>query len=129
MAHAKRAFILGAGFSKPAGMPLATELLPLLVPRLQLDEMRSWLDHLGQRLDWLSGTDRHAGSFNLNIEEVFHYAHFDMEVHRLRQHLSPVRRGDGPGTPWNMAESIRLGCHTLKRRCEMSFLKRKVEPT
>ena len=106
MARAKRTFILGAGFSKPAGMPLATELLPLLVQRFQHEEMREWLDWLSQRLDWLSENDQQAGSFVLNIEEVFHYAHFDIEVHRLRQHLSPVGRGDGSGTPWNVAESI-----------------------
>jgi len=107
MAHAKRVFILGAGFSVPAGMPLATELLPLLETKLQLDEMRQWLDGLGERLAWLSGINQQAGSFKLNIEQVFHYAHFDMEVHRLRQHLAPVGRQDGPETPWNYAESIR----------------------
>src|SRR5947209_7086100 len=104
MAHAKRVFILGAGFSKPAGMPLATELLPLLAEELQHDEMQEWLDHLRQGLDWLSGGIQQPRA--LNIEEVFHYAHFDMEVHRLRQQLAPVGRGDGPGTPWNAAESI-----------------------
>ena len=127
MAHAKRAFIFGAGFSKPAGMPLATELLPLLVPRLQLDEMRGWLDHLCQRLDWLSGTDRHADSFKLNIEEVFHYAHFDVEVHRLRQHLSPVGRQDGPGSPWKMAESISAWLSYLERALCDVILEKQVQ--
>jgi hypothetical protein len=42
----------------------------------------------------------------LNIEQVFHYAHFDTEIHRLRQHVSQVGRHDGPGTAWNQAESI-----------------------
>jgi hypothetical protein len=106
MAHATQIFILGAGFSKPAGMPLATQLLPLLDEKLQLDEMREWLDGLRQRLAWLSGSDQQTGSFTLNIEEVFHYAHFDIEVHRLRQHLESVGRRDGPGTPWKVAESI-----------------------
>ena len=40
MAYATQMFILGAGFSKPAGMSLATQLLPLLDEKLQLDEMR-----------------------------------------------------------------------------------------
>jgi len=106
MANAKRVFILGAGFSKPAGMPLATELLPLLQQKLQLDEMQQWLDDLSQRLAWLSGSDEHADSFRLNVEEVFHYAHFDIEVHRLKQHLAGVGRHDGPETPWNAAQSI-----------------------
>lgn len=107
MPNAKRVFILGAGFSKPAGMPLATELLPLLMQELQHEEMQGWLDWLCERLVWLSGCDHKAGSITQNIEQVFHYAHFDVEVHRLRQHLSPVGPHDGPGTPANDARSIR----------------------
>jgi hypothetical protein len=106
MTESKRVFVLGAGFSKAAGMPLATELLPLLLEQLDLDEMSKWLDGLRQRLAWLSGGNQEADSFSLNIEQIFHYAHFDIEVHRLRQHLATVGRGDGPGAPWNQAESI-----------------------
>ena len=102
----KSVFILGAGFSKPAGMPLATELLPLLTEKLKLDEMQEWLNSLGQRLSWLDGNDGATTSFKVNIEQVFHYAHFDIEVHRLRQQLEQVGRYDGPGTPWNQVESI-----------------------
>lgn len=100
----KRVFIFGAGFSKPAGMPLATELLPLLSEKLKLDEMQDWLKGMHQRLAWLSGGVQQ--DFALNIEQVFHYAHFDVEVHRLRQHLATVGRQDGPCTSWNEAESI-----------------------
>jgi hypothetical protein len=106
MNHLKRVFILGAGFSKPAGMPLATELLPLLADRLKLEEMQGWLNGLRDRLAWLSEADETPGAFKVNIEQVFHYANFDAEVHRLRQHLSPVGRGDGPGTAWTDAEAI-----------------------
>jgi SIR2-like domain len=106
MAALKRVFILGAGFSKPAGMPLATGLLPLLIDKLEHDEMREWLDGMRERVAWLSGNDRAPGSFALNIEQVFHYAHFDIEVHRLKQHPAPVGRGDGPCTPWTQAESL-----------------------
>lgn len=106
MTHAKRVFILGAGFSKPAGMPLATELLSPLVEKLQLEEMREWLDWLRERLAWLRGSAQQRDSFELNIEEVFHYARFDIEVHRLKQHVEPVGRHHGPGTSWNAAESI-----------------------
>lgn len=102
----KRVFIFGAGFSKPVGMPLATELLPLLERELELDKMCEWLSGLRERLTWLSGRNGDDASFKLNIEQVFHYAHFDIEVHRLRQHMAPVGRGDGPGTPWNQAGSI-----------------------
>lgn len=106
MADATRVFILGAGFSKPAGMPLATQLLPLLVEQLKLDEMRPWLDGLQERLAWLDNGKQQTDSLAMNIEEVFHIAHFDIEVHRLKQQLAPVGRFDGCGTPWSQAESI-----------------------
>ena len=102
MSQVKRVFILGAGFSKPAGMPLATELLDLILQKLQSEEMQpeemdQWLGGLRERLHWLS--DSGQQSRPLNIEEVFHYAHFDVEVFRLKQQLSPIGRYDGPGTP------------------------------
>lgn len=106
MTPAKRAFILGAGFSKPAGMPLATELLPSLTKKIELDDTRNWLEDMHQRLAWLGESDQQSSVFKLNIEQVFHYAHFDVEVHRIRQHLTSVGRQDGPDTPWNAAESI-----------------------
>jgi len=109
MAYLKRVFVFGAGFSKPARMPLATELLPLLITNLELeeqDEMRAWLDSLCERMAWLSGDNQEAGSFALSIEQVFHYAHFDIEAHRFKQHLVSVGRHDGPDTPWTRSESI-----------------------
>ncbi len=108
-------YLLGAGFSKPAGMPLATEVLPLLVKKLEAgregdgqdddkdDEMTAWLADLHKRVDWLElGGSGHCG---LNIEEVFHLGHFDAEVHRLMQQLCPVGRSSGE-TPWQTAEAI-----------------------
>lgn len=103
----KRVFVFGAGFSKAAGMPLATELLPLLMKKLDIDEMREWLDSVHKRLAWLSD-DGAGNTSKLNIEQLFHYARFDIEVNRLRQHLVPVGRGDGPATPWRQAESIEV---------------------
>lgn len=87
-------------------MPLATEVLPLIVKQLQVDEMCTWFDGLRERLAWFSESEGQTDSFALNIEEVFHYAHFDVEVHRLRQQLAPVGRADGPGTPWSQGESV-----------------------
>lgn len=87
-------------------MPLATDLLPLLVDQLELDEMRSWLESLSERLAWLSESNATSDGPKVNIEQVFHYAHFDAELHRLRHHLSAVGRNDGPGTEWIVAESI-----------------------
>src|SRR5687768_5652515 len=101
----KRVFIFGAGFSKPAGIPLATELLPLITAKLGLDEMQQWLDDMRNGLEWLSGGDHQRGAYPFNIEEVFQIGHFDIEVHRLRQHLFSAGR-DGPGSPWNDAETI-----------------------
>lgn len=111
MNDAKTVFIFGAGFSKPAGMPLATDLVQLLKERLEPGPdpgqgMGEWLEGLRERLGWLLGDANGADSFRLNIEQVFHYAHFDIEVFRLKQHLARVGRGNGPGTPWNQGESI-----------------------
>lgn len=102
----KRVFIFGAGFSKPSGMPLATELLPLLMQKLEDGEIRQWLDDLHARLEWLSHDVPQAHPFQLNIEEVFHHANFDIEALRLKQHLATVGRYDGPDTPWNRADEI-----------------------
>jgi hypothetical protein len=108
MEQYKRTFIFGAGFSKPAGMPLATELLSPLMERVPLDEMRSWLESMAERLAWLSGNGHQPGSPALNIEQLLHYAQFDVETYRLKQQLVPVGRGDGPGTPWGQAESVQV---------------------
>jgi hypothetical protein len=62
MAGSKRVFIFGAGFSKPAGMPLATELLPFLSQELELEEMREWLEGLREQLEWLSGDSQETGA-------------------------------------------------------------------
>ena len=114
MTHGKRVFILGAGFSKAAGMPLATDLLDPLCEKLELGDskdddhaMEGWLDGLRRRLAWLSESDQQTDGFRMNVEEIFHYARFDIEAHCLKQQLSLVGRGDGPGTSWNVAESIK----------------------
>jgi hypothetical protein len=117
MAHPNRVFILGAGFSKPAGMPLATDLYQACSQWLQRQdflspEMRGWLDDLQRRLDWLFG-DGHSAR-PLNIEEVFHYAHFDIEVHRLRQQLVAVGRNDGH-TPWSVGAAVKSWLSQLEQ--------------
>ncbi|GEM_PF-1016843 len=91
MAQAKRVFILGAGFSKPAGMPLATELIPGLEERVTYKALWDWLRILREELAWLNRGDGQAPDFKLNIEEVFHYAYFHMEAHRLRDQLRTQR--------------------------------------
>lgn len=101
----KRVFIFGAGFSKPAGIPLTNNLLPLLQEKHHDDEMQNWLSGLADRLSWLSNDEKLTSS-KLNIEQVFHYANFDIETHRIKHHLEPVGRNDGPGTSWNTAKNI-----------------------
>jgi hypothetical protein len=109
-----RVFILGAGFSKAAGMPLATELLEPIARRLELAEMEGWLTRLSERLAWLQ--DAAVDSpFKMNIEQVFHFAHFDAETHKLLQHLEPVGRHDGPGTAWHQAHAIDAWLSYLER--------------
>jgi hypothetical protein len=102
-------------------MPLATELLPLLSERLQLPEMQEWLNDLRKRLSWLE-RDQQSRPSALNIEQLFHVAHFDIEVHRLRHHLAPVGRSDGAGTPWNAAQSISAWLSYLEEAlCDVIF--------
>ena len=58
----------------------------------------------------------------MNIEEVFHYAPFDIEPWRLRQQLEPVGRDDGSGTPWNKARSIEAWLDALEENlCDIIF--------
>lgn len=103
--ESKRVFILGAGFSKPAGMPLATELTQLVLdtPRLKgLGEMQEWLSDFQNRLKAAEG----AGvDFSLNVEQLFDYAKYDEELWRMRQQLAPVGRHAGQ-TPWNLAHAV-----------------------
>lgn len=104
---AKRVFIIGAGFSKQAGMPLATELTPLLRRKFKEYNHREaleWLDWLDERVNWMndkSGNGRHVP----NIEELFDLAHFDALIWKTRQQICPVGRGCGD-TPFYTAESI-----------------------
>lgn len=96
----KRVFILGAGFSKQAGMLLATELTEPLFDRfkkLNLDKVFSWYKWLKQRMDWLG--------YSINIEQVFDLAYFDAEALRMVQHRCPLGRNAGD-VPWSKAEHI-----------------------
>lgn len=85
----KRVFILGAGFSKQAGMPLATELTPLLrlkFEKYNLEEALTWFASLDERIDWLKRTDNNSSPL-LNIEELFDFAHFDVLAWKMRQQM------------------------------------------
>jgi len=102
----KRVFILGAGFSKQAGMPLATELTNNILGKFrgyEQEEFLEWFGHLQERIDWLEG----GKSNRINIEQVFDLAQFDVELWKMRQQLTTVGRRNGD-THWDMAQSIEL---------------------
>lgn len=104
----RRAFILGAGFSKQAGMPLATELTSLILKGTDLkdlEEMQSWLADFRQRLSAAEGSGGGASGLVLNVEQMFDFAAYDAELWRMRQQLCPVGRGHR-GSPWSKADAI-----------------------
>jgi hypothetical protein len=102
----KRVFILGAGFSKMAGMPLATDLTNHLGGKFQeydLKDALEWLGYLKQRIEWLGGGKPNG----INIEEMFDLAQFDIELWKMRQQLCQLGRNYGD-TPQRNAKSIEV---------------------
>lgn len=96
-AQAKRVFILGAGFSKPAGLPLATELTDDVLNELRKlvgdeYELFKFARHIRELHQWMNQT---RGMSPLNIEEFYNYATTYIERLRLDQHLQPVGRDAG----------------------------------
>jgi len=103
----KRVFILGVGFSKQAGMPLATELTPLLRRKFEEVDHREaleWFAWLDERASWIKNSDQNS-VLSLNIEEIFDFAHFDALIWKMRQQMCPVGRNSGD-TPYSTAEAI-----------------------
>jgi len=102
-----RVFILGAGFSKQADMPLATELTSLILGGRILrndQEAQRWAADLKKRIAKLEGTG--AADFAQNVEQLFDCAAFDEELCRMRQQLVRVARSNGQ-TPWIQADKIK----------------------
>lgn len=101
----KRVFILGAGFSKMAGMPLATDLTNHVFEKFREYDQKDaleWLGYLQQRIEWL-GDGKSKG---INIEEVFDLAQFDIELWKMQQQLYQLGR-NCVDTPWQNAEDIK----------------------
>ena len=102
-----RIFILGAGFSKQVGMPLANELTDLILERFKeykQTEMLAWFDNLKCRIDWLEkASGKKSGG--VNIEQVFDLASFDAELWKMAQHRCSLGRTHGD-TPWQIAKDI-----------------------
>jgi hypothetical protein len=103
----KRVFILGAGFSKQAGMPLATELTPLLRQKFEdckHEEALAWLTFLDERVKWLKQTEEDSTP-SLNIEELFDFAHFDALEWKMGQQRYPGGRKSYE-SPYSTAKRI-----------------------
>ncbi len=103
-----RVFILGAGFSTQAGMPLATELTPLLRRKFEEyehEEALAWLASLDERIRWLNQAGNGTVS-SLNVEELFDLAHFDILTWKMRQQMCPLGRTAGD-TPYSTGEAIK----------------------
>ena len=101
----KRVFILGAGFSKQAGMPLATELTTELLKDVELKslkDMQLWGDELRKRIV-SAGLASDVGS--VNVEQFFEFVEYDRELHMMKQQLCPFSRHSGD-TSWLTAEKI-----------------------
>jgi hypothetical protein len=102
----KRVFVLGAGFSKQAGMPLATDLTPFILEKFKEYDlnMLSWFGYLEERIKWLEKSSE-VRDVQINIEQLFDLAQFDVEAWRMEQQRCNLDRNAGD-TPWNTAESI-----------------------
>src|SRR6266850_336207 len=92
-----RVFILGAGFSKPAGFPLATELTDAVLAEFQ---KISGNDHpifafaadVRRLHRWIT---RSSAMPHLNIEVFYDYASYYAERFRFEHHLEVVGRDAG----------------------------------
>lgn len=102
-----RVFILGAGFSKQAGLPLATELTSLVLDKTVEDaseDFQEWIAGLKKRIAMVERVG--GGGANIpNIEQLFDFAKYDEELWRMKQQLSTVGRYCGT-TPWAVSEDI-----------------------
>jgi len=103
----KRAFILGAGFSKAAGFPLATELTDELLASVREVvgndyPLFDFVNHVQRLQQWL---DRSQSISALNIEQLYDYATLYAEIFRLEHHAIPVGRYSGE-TPYMQSETL-----------------------
>ena len=95
----KRVFILGAGFSRPAGFPLATELTDEMVARLSVDDddddedgLGSFARHIDGVHQWITRSESISA---LNIEEFYDYATVTAERLRMDHQTATVDRTAG----------------------------------
>ncbi len=103
----KRVFILGAGFSKPAGMPDACGLTDLLLNAKFIRDnegLQAWIASLRKRISALHAEPETSGVVSVNVEQLFDYAAFDRELWLMRQHGCSTTFG--PATPLAHANTI-----------------------
>ena len=103
----RRVFILGAGFSKPAGFPLATELTDKVLDAFHATagaahELFKFAADVQRVHDWIEKNRRMS---KINIEEFYDYATVYAERLRLEQHDVPVGRLSGE-TPYQHAADL-----------------------
>jgi hypothetical protein len=87
----KRVFVLGAGFSKQAGMPLAAQLTELLIKDFKVRGNKflgKWFKNLGNRIEWLNKSSPER-SWSLSVEEFFDFAPYDVLAYQMRALSSP----------------------------------------
>jgi hypothetical protein len=106
MIKKKTVFILGAGFSGAAGMPLGNDLASLIFDYLQKndEDAAEWINHIKRTISWLD-KQLVTKSDSINIEEFFDLAYFDAMSYSMRQQLYKLGRYAGD-TPWTMKKSI-----------------------
>jgi hypothetical protein len=90
----RRMFILGAGFSKPAGFPLATDLTDEVLEKLREivgpeDEVFDFANNIRQLHKWIKQSQTLPP---LSIEEFYDYATTFAERFRLEHHGEKVGR-------------------------------------
>jgi len=100
-------FILGAGFSKPAGFPLATELTDAVLDALRETvgddyELFDFANHVRRLHQWITQSKTLP---LLNIEEFYEYASVYAERFKFEQHREPVGRDYGD-TAYSQAEAL-----------------------
>lgn len=104
----KRVFILGAGFSHPAGFPLATQLTDEVLESLrelindEEYELFQFADHIRKLHQRLVRSQTLPA---LNIEEFYEYATVYAERSRMEQHRETVGRDAGE-TPYAHADDL-----------------------
>lgn len=92
----KRVFILGAGFSKAAGMPDAYQLTDLLIKaafRGLHGSFQAWADDFQRRINLVNQQENQG----VNIEQFFDLAPYDITLFRLQQQRQRINVGDVPG--------------------------------